>query len=110
LVQVIHVTGEESLAEAITVAPEVDTLLLDSGRRAGAVKELGGTGRTHDWEISRRIREAVGVPVYLAGGLRAENAAEAISTVRPFAVDVCSGVRTDGMLDENKLIAFFKSA
>lgn len=109
LVQVIHVTGEEALREAVEVARQIDALLLDSGSRAGVVKKLGGTGRTHDWELSRRIREAVDVPVYLAGGLRAENVAEAVRTVTPFAVDVCSGVRTDGKLDENKLVAFFRS-
>jgi phosphoribosylanthranilate isomerase len=57
--------------EAVAVAPRVDALLLDSGNPALAVKELGGTGRRHDWALSRRIREAVPVPVFLAGGLRA---------------------------------------
>lgn len=107
LVQVIHVTGEQSIAEAAHVAPFVDGILLDSGNRVAAVRELGGTGRTHDWQISRRIRESVGVPVYLAGGLRAENVAEAIAMVQPFGLDVCSGVRTAGRLDEGKLAAFF---
>jgi len=72
-----------------------------------AVKELGGTGRTHDWEVSRKIRELVEVPVFLAGGMKAENVAEAIRQVGPFGVDVCSGVRTDGRLDEEKLARFF---
>jgi phosphoribosylanthranilate isomerase len=107
LIQVVQVTGEESLAEAVEVAPSVDAILLDSGNRGLAVKQLGGTGRRHDWGISRRIREAMDVPVYLAGGLTAENVAEAIATVGPFGVDVCTGVRTDGGLDEGKLEAFF---
>jgi phosphoribosylanthranilate isomerase len=107
LVQVVHVGGEESIREAETVGRYVDAILLDSGNQSLPVKELGGTGRRHDWRISRRIRDAVGVPLYLAGGLRAENAAEAIETVRPFALDVCSGVRTDGRLDEGKVEAFF---
>ncbi|HEY7513971.1 MAG TPA: phosphoribosylanthranilate isomerase, partial [Vicinamibacteria bacterium] len=102
-----HVTGEESVAEAVRVAGEVDAILLDSGNPALAVKELGGTGRRHDWALSRRIREAVPVPVFLAGGLRAENLGEAIEAVGPFALDVCSGVRTDGRLDEEKLGRFF---
>jgi phosphoribosylanthranilate isomerase len=106
LVQVIHVTGEESIDEAIDVAAEVDGILLDSGNPALAVKELGGTGRRHDWRISRRIRDAIEVPLFLAGGLNASNIAEAIDTVRPFGVDVCSGVRTAGRLDEAKLSAF----
>ena len=106
LVQVIHVAGEQSLRDAEKVAPEVDAILLDSGNPSLAVKELGGTGRVHDWEISRRIREAVDVPIYLAGGLRAENVAEAIASVRPFAVDVCTGLRTNGALDPVKLERF----
>ncbi len=107
LVQVVHVRGEESFEEAMRVAPRVDALLLDSGNPRLAVKELGGTGRVHDWELSRRIREGVGVPLFLAGGLRAANVAEALRRVRPFGVDVCSGVRTAGRLDERKLAAFF---
>lgn len=107
LVQVIHVMGEESIAEAGAVAPHVNALLLDSGNQLLAVKELGGTGRIHNWEISRAIRERVDVPIFLAGGLNAENVAEAIRQVGPFGVDICSGVRTGGLLDEVKLGRFF---
>jgi phosphoribosylanthranilate isomerase len=109
LVQVIHVTGEEAMAEAIGMAADVDAILLDSGNQRLAVKELGGTGRTHDWNLSRQIRERVSAPVFLAGGLKSENVAEAIRTVEPFGVDVCSGVRTTGELDPSKLGAFFRS-
>ena len=109
LVQVVHVSGEESIGEATEVAPFVDGILLDSGNRASAVKELGGTGRRHDWRISRRVRESVTVPLYLAGGLLPENVTEAIETVHPFGVDVCTGVRTNGQLDEVKLAAFFQA-
>jgi len=107
VVQVIHVTGPESVKEALAVAPEVDGLLLDSGNQSLPVKELGGTGRRHDWSISRKIRELVDVPIFLAGGLNAGNIAEAVQQVGPFGVDVCSGVRTDGKLDERKLVRFF---
>jgi phosphoribosylanthranilate isomerase len=107
LMQVVHVVGDRSIAEAVEVAPLVDALLLDSGNQTLAVKELGGTGRRHDWRISRRIRDSVQVPVYLAGGLRPENVAEAVAVVRPFGLDICSGVRTGGRLDEAKLAAFF---
>lgn len=107
LVQVIHVRGEESVDEAVAVASHVDALLLDSGNPTLAVKELGGTGRTHNWNISRRIREAVDIPVFLAGGLNAGNVADAIAGVGPFGVDVCSGVRTNGVLDRTKLQEFF---
>lgn len=106
LVQVIHVTGEESLEEALSVAPHVDALLLDSGNQSLAVKELGGTGRVHDWSISRRIREQVRIPLFLAGGLREHNVGEAIRQVGPFGLDLCSGVRTEGRLDEEKLARF----
>jgi phosphoribosylanthranilate isomerase len=110
LVQVIHVRGAESVEEARAVAPLVNAILLDSGNPTLAVKELGGTGRVHDWEVSRRIREAVDVPVYLAGGLRAENVAEAVARVGPFGLDICSGVRTDGRLDAEKLARFIAAA
>lgn len=107
LVQVIHVTGPESVAEAISAAMNVDALLLDSGNQKLAVKELGGTGRKHDWRISRQIVEAVKIPVYLAGGLNPDNVAEAIMQVRPFGLDICSGLRTNGHLDETKVRRFF---
>ena len=106
IVQVIHVRGAEAIEEARSVAPFVDGILLDSGNPSLAVKELGGTGRTHDWTISHQLREAVDVPVILAGGLNAGNVAEAIGRVHPYAVDVCSGVRTDGRLDAGKLRTF----
>jgi phosphoribosylanthranilate isomerase len=106
LVQVIHVRGAASVDEAREAAPHVNAVLLDSGDPALAVKELGGTGRVHDWAVSARIREAVDVPVYLAGGLRPENVAQAVERVGPFGLDVCTGVRTDGVLDEGRLQAF----
>jgi phosphoribosylanthranilate isomerase len=107
IVQVIHITGEEALDEAIEVSKNVDALLLDSGNQKLAVKELGGTGRTHDWTISRKIVDSVKIPVFLAGGLNAENVADAIQHVKPFGVDICSGVRTNGKLDEKKMKSFF---
>lgn len=106
IIQVIHVTGSESIEEALSVAPHVHGLLLDSGNQSLSIKELGGTGRIHDWEISRRIRELVNIPVFLAGGLNADNVVTAIRLVEPFGVDVCSGVRTQGKLDEKKLSQF----
>jgi phosphoribosylanthranilate isomerase len=109
LVQVIHVTGEESLDEAQRIAPEVDALLLDSGNPNLTVKELGGTGRTHNWAISRRIVESVPVPVFLAGGLRPDNVREAVERVQPFGLDLCSGVRSAGNLDPFKLEKFFEA-
>lgn len=109
IVQVIHVTGLEALDQALSVSPFVDALLLDSGNPKLTVKQLGGTGRVHDWSISRMVCERAGVPVFLAGGLKPENVAEAIRTVRPFAVDVCSGVRSEGDLDEAMVARFFDS-
>ena len=106
LVQVIHVQGPAAIEEALRIERRVDAILLDSGNPALAVKELGGTGRTHDWSVSRELCAAVNVPVYLAGGLRPDNVVEAVTKVRPFGVDVCSGLRTRGALDERKLGAF----
>jgi phosphoribosylanthranilate isomerase len=109
VVQVIHVTGPESVEEAARVAPHVDAILLDSGNQKVAVKELGGTGRTHDWTLSRAIRERIAIPLFLAGGLTPENVGQAIEEVGPFGLDVCSGVRTDGKLDTAKLGRFFSA-
>ncbi len=106
IVQVIHVTGHEAMDQAMDVSPFVDAILLDSGNPNLAVKQLGGTGRVHDWSISRTICEKISVPLYLAGGLRPENVVDAIRAVRPFAVDICNGVRTNGNLDEQKLHDF----
>ncbi len=110
LVQVIHVTGLESIDETRAVAPHVDAILLDSGNQKLAVKELGGTGRTHDWIISKQIRKQCGRPVFLAGGLNPDNVRDAIGQVQPYGLDLCSGVRTGGKLDEAKLRAFFSAA
>lgn len=106
IVQVIHVNDEESIEEALRISQEVDALLLDSGQPKGSIKTLGGTGNIHDWEISREIVRNVKIPVFLAGGLNALNVRRAIEIVKPFGVDVCSGVRTNGKLDAEKLTAF----
>ena len=106
IVQVIHVADERAFGEAARAAETADALLLDSGRPDAARKVLGGTGRTHDWQLSRRIREAVPVPLFLAGGIELSNIARAIEEVGPYGIDVCSGLRTDGRLDEAKLSAF----
>lgn len=106
LVQVVHVTDAASVDEALEVGRAVDAILLDSGNQSLPVKELGGTGRTHDWSLSRSIVQGVDVPVFLAGGLHAGNVGEAIRAVQPFGVDLCTGVRTNGALDDRKLAAF----
>ena len=109
IVQVIHVIDEMNIEEAIRIAPHVDALLLDSGNPKASIKTLGGTGNIHNWEISRDIVRSVNKPVFLAGGLHADNVRDAIEKVQPFGVDICSGVRTDGKLDPNKLSSFIKA-
>ena len=109
LVHVVHVKDASALAEARTYAPLVDGLLLDTGDTDGPVRQLGGTGCTHDWDLDAKIVQEVMVPVFLAGGLNADNVAEAIATVKPFGVDVCSGIRTDDQLDEEKLLRFMSA-
>jgi phosphoribosylanthranilate isomerase len=109
IVQVVHVRDDGALAEAIQLSPLVDAILLDSGNPSLSIKELGGTGRAHDWVVSRKIRDAVQVPVYLAGGLNPGNVGKAIAQVQPFGVDVCSGLRTDGRLDASKLERFMRA-
>ncbi|MEP6733097.1 MAG: phosphoribosylanthranilate isomerase [bacterium] len=110
LMPVVHVRDSNSIDEAVYLGSSADAILLDSGNPFATVKELGGTGRVHDWRVSRAIRDAVGVPLFLAGGLHADNVADAVRTVNPFGVDVCSGVRRDGRLDRAKLFAFVSAA
>ena len=109
LVQVIHIIDEESVAEAIQISEYVDAILLDSGNPNLKIKELGGTGRVHNWKLSRKIRESIQIPVFLAGGLNPENVKQAIQEVEPFGLDVCSGVRNDGKLDKIKLESFMEN-
>ncbi len=109
IVQVVHVTGERTIDEAMALASQVDALLLDSGEPDAPVRLLGGTGRVHDWAISRRIVATMPIPVFLAGGLTPDNVVAAIRTVRPFGVDLCTGLRTEGRLDERKLAAFMRA-
>lgn len=109
LVQVIHVIDHSSVKEAIEISNYVDAILLDSGNPSLSVKELGGTGRIHNWELSREIRKSITIPMFLAGGLNKDNVRQAIEMVQPFGVDLCSSVRTNGKLDENKLRDFFNA-
>ena len=109
LVQVVHVVDEKSVDEAIELSESVDAILLDSGNPSLEIKELGGTGRRHDWRLSRKIVESLEKPVFLAGGLNPENIREAVETVQPFGLDICSGVRTEGKLDKRKLERFFEA-
>lgn len=109
LVQVIHVMDDDSIKEAVEVSKYVDAILLDSGNPNLPIKELGGTGRTHNWKLSRQIRDSISIPLFLAGGINKDNVKEAVEKVQPFAVDLCSGVRTNGKLDEKKLEAFFRA-
>jgi phosphoribosylanthranilate isomerase len=110
IVQVIHVLDSKSVDLAIKISDQVDALLLDSGNPNLKIKELGGTGRVHNWRLSRQIRDSSKCPVILAGGLKPENVRQAIEEVKPFAIDVCSGVRTNGMLDRKKLSEFIRNA
>jgi phosphoribosylanthranilate isomerase len=109
IVQVIHVIDENTIDEAIEISELVDAILLDSGNPNLHIKELGGTGRVHNWNISKKIVSQIKVPVFLAGGLHADNVQQAIDAVQPFGVDLCSAVRTNNMLDPFKLEKFFNA-
>jgi phosphoribosylanthranilate isomerase len=110
LVQVIHVIDSSSVDEAIEISEKVDAILLDSGNPNLKVKELGGTGRTHNWKLSRKIRDSIKIPVFLAGGINASNVKQAINEVEPFGIDLCNGVRTNAKLDVKKLEQFMNCA
>jgi phosphoribosylanthranilate isomerase len=109
LVQVIHVLDEKAIQEAIEISEFVDAILLDSGNPNLSTKVLGGTGKTHNWDISKKIRENISIPTYLAGGINKDNVRKAIEHVEPFGIDLCSSVRTNGQLDERKLEELFKA-
>ncbi|MCI5046269.1 MAG: phosphoribosylanthranilate isomerase [Aquisalinus sp.] len=109
-IQVIHVEDRSSIDLIETYTPYVDAFLLDSGRPNAAIAEFGGTGRTHDWDISADFVRATDKPVFLAGGLKSDNVRTAIDRVQPFGLDLCSGVRTNDVLDAQKLRAFMSAA
>jgi phosphoribosylanthranilate isomerase len=108
-VQVVHVESRAALKMIPIYGPHVHAFLLDSGRPSATTPELGGTGRQHDWAISAEFVKASHLPVFLAGGLTPANVGAAIQHVRPFGVDLSSGVRTAGQLDVSKLAAFASS-
>lgn len=104
-VQVVHVEGDDALDVIGGYGDRPHAFLLDSGRPG--TDELGGTGRRHDWAVSAACVRAAPRPVFLAGGLGPSNAREAIRTVRPYGLDLCSGLRNaDGTLSENLVSAF----
>ena len=106
-IRAIHVENEDSVDKALRAAEVFDALLLDT--RSG--DRLGGTGKTHDWKISRRIRETIDKPVILAGGLTPDNVADAIRTVRPHGVDVNTGIsERRGVKSAPRVAAFIRNA
>ena len=109
LVQVIHVLDEKAIQEAIEISEFVDAILLDSGNPNLSTKVLGGTGKTHNWDLSKKIRENISIPTYLAGGINKDNIRKAIDHVQPYGIDLCNSVRTNGQLDELKLEELFKA-
>jgi len=72
--------------------------------------KTGGTGVSHNWELSRKVVLSAGMPVILAGGLTPSNVSEAVQCVRPYAVDTASGVETNGKKDETKILDFINNA
>lgn len=108
--QVIHMQTTADIETALDAARRADALLLDSGQPDAALRQLGGTGRVHDWALSAKVAARACCPVWLAGGLTPDNVAEAVRTVRPHGVDVCSRVRVDGQLQPALLDGFIRNA
>lgn len=98
--------GGAARALAEELAPHADAVLLDSRGRGG---ETGGTGLVHDWRASARIARALPGPAILAGGLTPGNVAQAVRLVRPWAVDVSSGVEGPGGKSRAKVEAFLRA-
>lgn len=109
MIQVVHVEDESSYSLAMNFSRYVDFLLLDSGKPSAKERTLGGTGDTHNWNISREIVRDCSIPVYLAGGINNTNVVEAIQNVKPYGVDLCTGLRTNNKLDKNKLNVFMEA-
>ena len=110
IVGVVHVLGKDSIIKANEMSRYVDAILLDTGNPCENPQKLGGTGRIHDWDISKEICRQVSNPIFLAGGLNYLNVPSAIEKVHPYGVDICCGVRTrDDKLDEEKLKLFLKA-
>ena len=106
IVKAVHVTGESAIAMGKRYEPYADALILDT--RTG--DQIGGTGIPHDWNISATIVATSAIPVILAGGLTPENVREAIRKVRPYGVDVHTGVKKDGVRNPDRTLAFAREA
>ena len=106
IMKAVHVMDVSAIETAKYFADAVDAILLDTRTS----ERIGGTGIPHDWGISARIVEEVRVPVILAGGLTPENVSEAIRRVRPYAVDVHTGVKKNGVRDAERTRAFVVNA
>ena len=109
LIQVVHVEDESSYSLAMNLSNYVDFILLDSGKPSAKKRTLGGTGDTHNWNISKKIVRDCSIPVYLAGGINHSNVVEAIQKVKPYGIDLCTGLRTNNKLDKNKLNVFMEA-
>jgi len=109
IVQAIHVIDRSAVEAAVSAARLADALVLDSSNPDVPFRWESQAGQTHDWDISREIVETVDSPVLLAGGLSPENIEFAVRTVQPYGVDVCTGVRSDDLLDRRKVTAFFEA-
>jgi phosphoribosylanthranilate isomerase len=105
IIKTIHVKGKESVQEAKKCSRFVDAILLDTPS-----EKMGGSGKIHDWNISKKIVKEIEKPVILAGGLNPENVKKAVEMVNPYAVDVSSGVETHGRKDYKKVKKFIQEA
>jgi len=108
LIRAIQATSNEVIEDAVEVANTFDAVLLDSFVSG----KYGGTGKAHDWGLSKQVREAIYPrPLILAGGLKPENVKDAVRMVQPYAVDVSSGVESQpGIKDYRRILEFIKNA
>ena len=88
-----------------------DALLFDTAEFTDGKARFGGTGKQSDWNLSAQLIQASPVPAFLSGGIRPENVQKAIETVRPYGVDLCSGVEASkGVRDRGKLEQLMENA
>ncbi len=109
IIKSVHVVDNKSTGAVGKYIGVVDAILLDTINLK--TKQIGGTGKTHDWNISRKIVEEYDIPIVLAGGLSPDNVAEAVKFVKPYGVDVNTGTKgEDGFKDYGKLELFIRRA
>jgi phosphoribosylanthranilate isomerase len=111
LIKAFHLSDGASVEKAITQMNEIKRTIVDKNviflLDTAAREKYGGTGAVFNWDLARSITRRH--PVIIAGGLNPDNVGGAINTLKPWGVDVSSGVETEGKKDMKKIVKFIKA-